>query len=238
MAVMYGLIYPTMMLIDFKNKLQKLKANILCRRVFKGNHAETADGSVLQASQEEQHHIATTVSRLLIILSFGILVPQLLVLGPLGLWLNMFAAQWKEAHAHSRPFGEQLALRILVQVPFDILRKLSYVLNLLVAIFIFLDLEFNVIPISSYGMLLLSEILTRLWFRHRRTSHSVRHKTVIWKVTPNVLRVDHEHGSGCLKADLINQMDSSRGMSGEITTMGSMNTQPVFAHKDSEIVRI
>lgn len=93
---------------------------------------------------------------MLTLMVFGILVPPLLLLGPLSSWLNMRALIWTEKQIEQRMFGEDLAERILVQYscffsyvyltvnvcarsPTFLIRNLAHLGNLFIILFVFVE---------------------------------------------------------------------------------------------------
>ena len=95
-----------------------------------------------------QQKLAATTSHILTITSFGALVPVLLLLAPFSMFLNMRAGRWI-AHAKETPFGVEIAEQILVHPPFFLLRNLGHVLNIVIMIFIFIDLQVPSTPLQQ-----------------------------------------------------------------------------------------
>ena len=103
---------------------------------------------LLKSATKMQQKLAATTSHILTITSFGALVPVLLLLAPLSMFLNMRAGRWI-AHAKERPFGVEIAEQILVHPPFFLLRNLGHVLNIVIMIFIFIDLQVPSTPLQQ-----------------------------------------------------------------------------------------
>jgi len=102
---------------------------------------EDVHGQLLKSAKQMQQRIARTLSTILTITSFGVLVPIMLMLAPLTMLLNLRARQWIAAHSEERSFGVLTAERILVHPPIFLIRNLGYGLNILIMAFVFLDLE-------------------------------------------------------------------------------------------------
>ena len=79
-------------------------------------------------------------SSMLTAISFGTLVPLLLILAPATSLLNLRAIEWATQHSPPRQFGEVVAERVLVQTPVFTFRRLGCCLNLVVMVFVTLDL--------------------------------------------------------------------------------------------------
>ena len=102
---------------------------------------EDVHAQLLASASQMQGKLAAMSSNVLTIISFGTLVPIMLLLAPLTMLLNLRARQWIVAHSEERSFGVLTAERILVHPPIFLIRNLGYGLNILIMAFVFLDLE-------------------------------------------------------------------------------------------------
>ena len=98
---------------------------------------------------------------------FGSMIPMLLLLAPVGVWLQLCALRWCDAH-DQREFGEQLASHALVQVPVRMFMGLILVLGSGMAVFVMIDLEFGIGPLVlllclvAVSMFLLARLRSRI----------------------------------------------------------------------------
>ena len=102
---------------------------------------EDVHAQLLASANKMQRKLAALSSNILTIISFGTLVPIMLLLAPLTMMLNLRAREWIAAHSEERSFGVLTAERILVHPPIFLIRNLGYILNILIMAFVFLDLE-------------------------------------------------------------------------------------------------
>ena len=94
-----------------------------------------------------QSELVQILSLTLVAFTFGMLVPQLLIVLPFGIWTNICAYQWVKHFAwltdSNIPFGEALAHQILVQQPLYEFHVCIKILMSVVCVFVFVDYEFG-----------------------------------------------------------------------------------------------
>ena len=117
---------------------------------------------------------------MLFLISFGTVVPVLLLLAPVVSLLNMRALQWTAKYSGHKSFAELLVERVLVQLPIRYFGKIGLIVNVLLSTFLFVDLQFETGPIVLYvtGVVIRECIL---WWLNQRfapvSSFTLLHNT-------------------------------------------------------------
>eukprot|EP00656_Telonema_subtile_P051092 TRINITY_DN6796_c0_g1_i5.p1 TRINITY_DN6796_c0_g1~~TRINITY_DN6796_c0_g1_i5.p1 ORF type:complete len:1237 (-),score=178.33 TRINITY_DN6796_c0_g1_i5:137-3847(-) len=142
-----------------------------------------------------QHHAAATqaeivhtLSVILTLASFGVLVPPLLLLAPVAVWLKLCALDFVVQHSEIS-VGHVLACSVLVQTPVSVFEILGRAFVYSTTVLTFVDLEFSVGPILLYAMFVLAELVYRC--KHRISSATEnwskgRHSEVVVEVNPMI----------------------------------------------------
>eukprot|EP00658_Telonema_sp_P-2_P048606 TRINITY_DN3696_c0_g1_i5.p1 TRINITY_DN3696_c0_g1~~TRINITY_DN3696_c0_g1_i5.p1 ORF type:complete len:459 (-),score=90.07 TRINITY_DN3696_c0_g1_i5:348-1724(-) len=165
-ALMQALIISTSTLISAHPRTRRLLAWIKSRVSLE--YAERIE--TLQLACSTQKSLAMVLNTLVVMVSFGPLVPLLLVGAPVVVWLQCCALDLEDRHPdleHVRRFGVVTAARWLVQVPVRRVAILSLVNLWMVAGLIFVDLGFDLGPVLVY--VLLSVATLAFWSQSRRS---------------------------------------------------------------------
>merc|ERR1711924_38916 len=107
--------------------------------------------------------IATATCSMLTLLCFGSLVPMLTILAPILSISNYAAMEWAAAHSNRKKFGEVIAEQVLVHTPITSFRNIGFGISFILSMFVFLDLEFQIAPITFYCAIALSAACTNHW---------------------------------------------------------------------------
>lgn len=148
--LMYVFVTPSMCLIKAQPKFQSLKLRLLSlfdRFKSDPDPKQVVYAECLQHVQSVQSELVGIFSLTMIAITFGMLVPPLLLLLPIGYWTNICAFQWVEHYAwltdSNTSFGEAVALDVLVQQPLSAFRMFTTVLMSTVVLCIFIDYQFS-----------------------------------------------------------------------------------------------
>lgn len=160
MMLMYVFVSPSMRLIKVQPKFQSLKRRLLSPfDRFTTNPEPDVYAECLKHVQGVQSELVGIFSLTLIAITFGMLVPPLLLLLPIGFWTNISALQWVEhfnwLNETNTSFGEALAFEILVQQPLGAFRIFTTVLMGIVMLCIFVDYQFASNSLSQRAVLVL-----------------------------------------------------------------------------------
>ena len=94
-----------------------------------------------------QQRLVDILTQLTLVLSLGILLPQLMILSPLVVWTNRITTDWIRKHHSEHEFGEILAISIVVQAPSALFQYASLVFICTAFAGVSLDLSFDLGPL-------------------------------------------------------------------------------------------
>ena len=130
--------------------VESLIAWVSSKKPSKGDEEELLDRT-LGETAELQLDMADNLSNLLIAFVFGLAQPWLLMLMPLAAWFNLCSLSWAEK-AKSTDFALKIAQSVLLQPPIEYFRRTVAVLQIVVTLCFFVDLEFEQAPMIVYAV--------------------------------------------------------------------------------------
>jgi hypothetical protein len=144
---------PALRLIETLPAYKQLHAKILARCSSPPEAEQTLEQCVeltLATTFKMQESLSGTFLVFLTALIFGTVAPLLPLIALLGSWLNFCSLVWVSRTEQDIPFGQLLAATVLVQPPITAVQIMAMGLVVLLSVFIFVDLVFDVGPIALY----------------------------------------------------------------------------------------
>eukprot|EP00656_Telonema_subtile_P025499 TRINITY_DN27570_c0_g2_i1.p1 TRINITY_DN27570_c0_g2~~TRINITY_DN27570_c0_g2_i1.p1 ORF type:complete len:459 (-),score=124.18 TRINITY_DN27570_c0_g2_i1:220-1596(-) len=178
-SCIHSFVTPSIRLLRTHPFIQTLPARLLrchpaAQTLIARFHPPPAEQGTLQAAQAQamsvQLAVVGTLSEMLTLTTFGVLVPPLLLLAPLGWWLQLCALDLTHRHTLDVHIGSQLASQVLVQIPATILQVATRVAIWAVAVFVLLDFKFGAGPTAVYIIAAASEVVLSC-YRWKRRQH-------------------------------------------------------------------
>eukprot|EP00658_Telonema_sp_P-2_P014727 TRINITY_DN15617_c0_g1_i1.p1 TRINITY_DN15617_c0_g1~~TRINITY_DN15617_c0_g1_i1.p1 ORF type:complete len:413 (+),score=63.32 TRINITY_DN15617_c0_g1_i1:345-1583(+) len=165
-ALMRGLFSPAVALIRTRPKTRRLVAWL--RRMCACGREPDERAAVLSFARSSQSSLAGMLTFIIVISTFGVAVPVLLLFAPLMTWLRCCALDLTDRHLddeRSSRFGDALVTRCLVQVPVMRVVVLALLSMWTVACLIFVDLGFDLGPMLFYAVFCAVTLGSRLLCR-------------------------------------------------------------------------
>ena len=131
----------------------------------------------ITAAEEAQQSVVHAFTGTATVLAFGASVPVLAPLFLAGGYLQLCTLRWLKLHSTTNSFGCQVASNLLVQSPTLTFIGLFVVLDLLVTIYVMVDLEAHMGVLIGYAAAVVIIIIWMLWrlllrHRHRRIART------------------------------------------------------------------
>ena len=146
---------PALRLIETLPAYKQLLAKISARCSSPSETEQTLEQCVeqtLDATFKIQESMSSIFLGFLTALIFGIAAPVLPLVALLGSWLNFCSLAWVNRAEQNVPFGQVLAATVLVQPPITAVQFMAMGLVVILSVFIFVDMGFEVGPIALYGV--------------------------------------------------------------------------------------
>ena len=144
---------PALRLIETLPAYKQLLAKISARCSSPSETEQTLEQCVeqtLDATFKIQESLSSIFLGFLTALIFGIAAPVLPLIALFGSWLNFCSLAWVSRAEQDMQFGQLLAATVLVQPPITAVQFMAMGLVVILSVFIFVDMEFEVGPFVLY----------------------------------------------------------------------------------------
>ena len=139
---------PAYRLIETIPTYSQLHAKIVARC---SPPPETEHEQTLAATFEMQERLSSIFLGFMTALIFGVVTPLLPLVALLGSWLNFCSLVWvSHTEQDVQPFGQLLAATVMVQPPITSIQMMVMGLVVVLSVFIFVDMSFDIGPFALY----------------------------------------------------------------------------------------